>query len=100
MVAEHRQQEEADPELVAALQQIRIGTHQQRERLAMAELVIAPLLEPFEDRMEALVGMLLQMAENGDVAGIADLLGQIGRVEDELSAGSRCTSWPWSGSPD
>ena len=63
---------------------MRIGAHQQCKGLAMAELVVAPLLEPLEDRMEAPVRIGLQMAEDGDVAGVADLLGQVGRVENEL----------------
>ena len=50
----------------------------------MAELVVAPFLEPFEDRVEALVGVLLEVAEDGDVAGVADLLREIGGVVDEL----------------
>ena len=50
----------------------------------MAELVVAPLLEPLEDRVEAPRRVALHLAIDGDVARIADLLGQIGRVEDEL----------------
>ncbi len=57
---------------------------QQRERLAVAELVVAPLLEPLEDRVEAQLGMPLELAEDRDVARVADLLRQVGRVEDEL----------------
>ena len=81
---ENGEQEEADPELVATRQQFRIGAHHECESLAMTELVIAPLFEPFENRMEPLFGMTLEMAIDGDVARIADLLRQIGRVEDEL----------------
>ena len=50
----------------------------------MAKLVVAPFLEPFEDRMEPQLRMLLQLPVDRDVARIADLLRQIGRVEDEL----------------
>src|SRR6056297_1778452 len=50
----------------------------------MAELVVAPLLEPFEDRMEAVLGVRLEMAEDRDIAGIADLFRQVGGVVDEL----------------
>ena len=50
----------------------------------MAELVVAPFLEPFEDRMEPAVGVPLELAIDGDVAGVADLLREIGRVEDEF----------------
>ena len=50
----------------------------------MAELVVAPLLEPLEDRVEAALGVALELAEDRDVAGVADLLRQVGGVEDEL----------------
>src|SRR4051794_21502211 len=50
----------------------------------MAELVVAPLLEPAEDRVELALGMALELPVDGDVAGVADLLGEIGGVEDEL----------------
>ena len=48
----------------------------------MTELVIAPALKPAEDGMKALVRMRFQLAENLDVARIADLLGQIGRIKN------------------
>jgi hypothetical protein len=50
----------------------------------VAELVVAPFLEPLEDRVEPLVRMLLQLPVDGDVAGVADLLRQVGRVVDEF----------------
>ena len=78
------EQEEADPQFVAALQKMRIGTHDKRESLTMAELIVAPLLEPFEDRVEAPIRVPFKMAIDGDVTAIADLLGQIGGVEDKL----------------
>ena len=76
--------EEFHPELVAAFQQVGVGAHQQGEGLAVAELVVAPLLEPHEDRVEAQLRMPLELAEDGDVAGVADLLAEVGGVEDEL----------------
>mmetsp|Transcript_20199 Transcript_20199/g.37340 ORF Transcript_20199/g.37340 Transcript_20199/m.37340 type:complete len:252 (+) Transcript_20199:232-987(+) len=77
-----RQQEEADPQLVAALQQMGLGPHHQCERLTMPELVMAPALEPSKDRVEALFRVAFELPVDADVAGIADLLGEIGRVED------------------
>ena len=68
------EQEEPHPELVRAREKMRVGAHQQRKSLAMPKLVVAPLLEPFEDRVEALVGVALQVTEDRDVARIADLL--------------------------
>ena len=50
----HRQQEKAYPQLVVAAQQLRIGAHDERERLAMPELIVAPALEPAKYRVKAL----------------------------------------------
>ena len=41
----------------------------------MAKFVIAPLAEPFENRMEPQFRVLFQVPVDGDVAGIANLLG-------------------------
>ena len=81
---EHGKDEEADPEFVAAREQFRIGTHEQRKRLPMAELVVAPLLEPPEDRMETQLRMTFGLAKDRDIARVADLFRKIGRVEDEF----------------
>ena len=50
----------------------------------MTILVLAPVLEEIEDREDLAVRIFFEMAEDGDVAPVADLLGQIGGVEDEL----------------
>ena len=46
----------------------------------MAELVVAPQLEPAKDGVKAFFGVLFELAEDGDVAGVADFFGQVGRV--------------------
>jgi hypothetical protein len=46
----------------------------------MAELVVAPQLEPAEDGVKAFFGMLFELPEDGDVARIANLFRQVGRV--------------------
>ena len=79
-----RKQEEPHPPLVTAFEQLGIGAQQHGKGLAMAELVVAPFLEPVEDRVELVLRVLRQMAEDRDVARVADLLRQIDRVEDEL----------------
>ena len=43
---------------------------------------MAPVLEEVEDREDLAVGVLLEVAEDGDVAPVADLLAQVGGVED------------------
>ena len=63
---------------------MRVGTHDQGKGFPMAELIIAPTLKPAEDRMKALVWIFFQLAKDGDVARIANLLGQIGRIENVL----------------
>mmetsp|Transcript_28722 Transcript_28722/g.54345 ORF Transcript_28722/g.54345 Transcript_28722/m.54345 type:complete len:320 (-) Transcript_28722:3259-4218(-) len=81
-----RRQEELDPVDIHALRQLGIGLHQQGKGLAMGKLVIAPLFEPFENRVEAVFGMCLKMPEDRDVTGITDLFRQIGGVVDELGS--------------
>ena len=50
----------------------------------MAELVIAPFFEPFENWVEPLIGVRLKMAIDRDIAGIANFFGEIGRIKDEF----------------
>ena len=50
----------------------------------MAILVLAPILEEVKDREDLAFWMLLQVAINGDVAPVANLLTQISGVEDEF----------------
>jgi hypothetical protein len=56
---EHGQQEKPNPQPVQAAEHVRLRAHQQRERLAMAELVIAPVLEPQKDRVDQPVRVAL-----------------------------------------
>ena len=79
-----RQQKEADPIDVSATQQMRVGAHDQGERLPMAELIIAPALKPAEDGMEPFVRVFFQLAKDRDVARVADFFRQVGRVENIL----------------
>ena len=66
------QQEKANPINITAPQQMRVGTHDQCKRFAMAKLVIAPTLKPTKDRMKTLVRISFQLAKNGDVACVSD----------------------------
>lgn len=50
----------------------------------MAVLVLAPVLKLFEDGVQLFVGVLLEVAVDCDVAPVANLLGQVRGVEDEL----------------
>ena len=84
MCRKNGEQEELDPQLVHSLQQRGICTHQERERLAVAELVVAPFFEPAENRMKLPLRMPLKLSEDRDVAGVSNLLRKVGRIEDEL----------------
>jgi hypothetical protein len=81
---EHREQEEADPESVPSARDVGVGAHQHRERFSVPELVVAPALEPLEDRMEPILRVLLHLPVDRDVARVADLLRQIRGVVDEF----------------
>ena len=50
----------------------------------MPKLIVAPLFEPLEDRVETFVGIPLQLPKYCNVAGITNLFRQVYRVEDEL----------------
>ena len=78
----HRQNEEPDPPQIHAAQQIGLGTHDQCKRFAVTELVIAPALKPTKDRVKTFIGVTLKLAKDGDVAGVANFLGQVGRVKN------------------
>jgi hypothetical protein len=69
----HRQQEEADPQRVCALQQLGVGSQQQGKGFTMAELVIAPFFEPVEYRVKSVLWITFEVAEYRDIPGIADL---------------------------
>ena len=77
-------QEKLDPQLVDAAGQFGVGFHQQGKGLAMAEFIVAPFLEPLENRVKPHLRVFFQMAVDGDVAGIANLFRQIGGVKDEF----------------
>ena len=84
---EHGQQEEADPQPVAR-RAAGAGWRacSSANDSPWRNSSLHQLLEPPEDRVEALLGMALELAEDRDVARVADLLRQVGRVEDELRA--------------
>ncbi len=64
-------------QIVGPRQQFEIGAHHQGESLAMVKLVAAQAIKPLEDRMEAQLGMLLDLVEDGDGARLADLFRQV-----------------------
>ena len=50
----------------------------------MAVLILAPVLEVLEDGVKLIIRIRLEVAVDGDVTPVADLLGQVGGVDDEL----------------
>lgn len=54
------------------------------EEVAVAVLILAPVLKVLKQRVQLVVGVALQVAVDGDVAPVANLLAEVGRVKDEL----------------
>ncbi len=80
-----RQQEETAPQpRLPVIEELGLSLHDGVEEIAMAVLVLAPVLKEAEDRVNPVFGMGFQVAVNRDVAPVADLLRQVSRVEDEL----------------
>ena len=50
----------------------------------MTVFVLTPVLKEVEDREDLAVGVLFEVAVNGDVTPVADLFRQVGGVEDEF----------------
>ena len=79
------QAEEAAPPLgLLVVEPLRVRLEHLGQEVAVAVLVLAPVLEVLKQRVELLVGVALQVAVDGDVAPVADLLAQVGGVDDEL----------------
>ena len=55
----------------------------------MTVFILAPVLKVLEDGVQLVVGVRLQVAVDGDVAPVTDLLRQVRRVEDELGLEER-----------
>ena len=55
----------------------------------MTKLIITPEMKPLKDRMKTQLRIALDLTEDGDVARVANLLGKIGRIEDEFWAEER-----------
>lgn len=85
MTSADRQAEEARPELGPPVLEVVGGAlHDRRQKVAVAVLVLAPVLELLEDGVQLLVGVVLEIAVDGDVAPVADLLREVRRVQDVL----------------
>lgn len=81
----HRQAEEAGPQLgLPVVDQLGPGLQHSGEEVAVAVLVLAPVLKVLEQGVQLVVGVALQVAVNADVAPVANLLRQVGGVDDEL----------------
>jgi hypothetical protein len=81
----HRQAEEARPELGPPVLEVVGGAlHDCRQEVAVAVLVLAPFLELLEDGVQLLVRVVLEIAVDGDVAPVANLLREVRRVQDVL----------------
>ena len=81
----HGQAEEPGPQLgLKVVDELRPGLEARGEEVTVAVLVLAPVLEVLEDGVELVVGVGLEVAVDGDVPPVANLLGQVSCVDDEL----------------
>ena len=81
----HGQAEEPGPQLsLEIVDELGPRLEARGEEVTVAVLILAPVLEVLEDGVELVVGVLLEVAVDGDVPPVADLLGQVRRVDDEL----------------
>jgi hypothetical protein len=62
----------------------RLAAHHQSEEAAVTPLVLAPVVEVREDRMQPKLGMRLEMVRDVLIAVVADDLREVGRHEDPL----------------
>ena len=81
----HGQAEEPGPQLgLKVVDELGPGLEARGEEVTVAVLVLAPVLEVLENGVELVVGVGLEVAVDGDVPPVANLLGQVSRVDDEL----------------
>lgn len=86
----HGQAEEARPELgLPVVDELGAGLEARGEEVTVTVLILAPVLEVLEDGIELVVGVRLEVAVDGDVTPVADLLGEVGGVDDELGLEER-----------
>jgi len=77
--------EEAAPQLGhPVVEQLGARLEHGRQKVAVAVLVLAPVLKVLEEGVDLAVGVALEVAVDGDVAPVADLLREEGGVDDEL----------------
>ena len=81
----HGQAEEPGPQLsLEIVDELGPRLEARGEEVTVAVLILAPVLEVLEDGVKLVVWVLLEVAVDGDVPPVADLLGQVRRVDDEL----------------
>ena len=81
----HREAEEASPQLsLPVVDELGASLENGGEEVTVTVLILAPVLEVLEDGVKLVIGVRLKVAVDGDVTPVADLLGQVGGVDDEL----------------
>ena len=77
--------EEAAPQLaLPGVEELRLRLEERGEEVSVPRLVLAPVLEVLEHGVQLAVGVALQVAVDGDVSPVSDLLAEVRGVEDEL----------------
>mmetsp|Transcript_32953 Transcript_32953/g.72832 ORF Transcript_32953/g.72832 Transcript_32953/m.72832 type:complete len:279 (-) Transcript_32953:229-1065(-) len=81
----HRQAEEARPQLgLPVFDEAGLRLEHSSEEVTVAVLVLAPVLEVLEQGVQLVVRVALQVPVDADVPPVANLLRQVGGVDDEL----------------
>lgn len=81
----YRETEEASPQLcLPVIKKLRLCFHQSREEITMAVLILAPVLEVFENRITYELRVGLEMPVYGNVPPVSNFLRQVSCIEDEL----------------
>ena len=81
----YRKAEEACPQLCFPIvKELRLRLHQCREEISMAVLILAPVLEVFEDGVTLILGVGLKMPVIGYVSPVPNFLGQVSGIENEF----------------
>lgn len=81
----HGETEEFAPETgLEVVEEFWTGLQNCSEEISVSRLVLAPVLKVLEHGIELVVGVALEVAIDGDITPVANLLGEVGAINDEL----------------
>jgi len=89
----HGQAKESTPQLgFRVVQEFRPRFQDGGEEVAVSVFVLAPVFKVLEDRVQLIVRVRLQVSVDRDVSPVANLFGQVRRVDDKLRLEKRVLS--------